>query len=200
LETPEEIKSKRIKVLASSLPGFELDQKLGPYVGQGIHFDSPDSPLMPETMYIFHVSENYLDRHSLMSSSFFGKGKDIKYIPILNSGNCPHLVKTGDKLGCFEEIHPEDLFEIHERTDVTCWTDHIALCCLTRVNQPRNQRLTRWLIEFLDANVTLRFLNGRLHHAADACSHIFAPELEAPVAKQKYISIESSAEDLMAIQ
>jgi hypothetical protein len=89
---------------------------------------------------------------------------------------------------------------IHGRTDVTCWTDHIALCCLTRVNQPRNQRLTRWLMEFLDANVTLQFLNGRLHHATDACSRIFAPELEAPVAKQKYISMESSAKDLMAIQ
>jgi hypothetical protein len=55
-------------------------------------------------------------------------------------------------------------------------------------------------MEFLDANVTLRFLNGRLHHAADACSRIFAPELEAPVAQRKYISMESTAEDLMAIQ
>jgi hypothetical protein len=55
-------------------------------------------------------------------------------------------------------------------------------------------------MEFLDANVTLRFINGRLHTVADACSRIFAPELEAPVAKRKFISMEASAEELMAIQ
>jgi hypothetical protein len=48
-----------------------------------------------------------------MSSSFFGKGKDIQTIPILNSSSSSLIVKKGDKLGCFEEIHPEDLFEIN---------------------------------------------------------------------------------------
>jgi hypothetical protein len=70
LETPEEIKSKRIDVVASSLPGFEMNQIIGPYKGQGIHFEPPDSPLKPDTTYIFHVSENYLDRHSLLSANF----------------------------------------------------------------------------------------------------------------------------------
>jgi hypothetical protein len=55
-------------------------------------------------------------------------------------------------------------------------------------------------MEFLDANVTLKFLSGKLHTAADVCSRIFAPELEAPTAKPKALSMESTAEDLMAIQ
>jgi hypothetical protein len=89
---------------------------------------------------------------------------------------------------------------IHGRTDVIVFTDHSSLCGLCRVSQPRNQRLCRWLMDFLDANVTLKFLSGKLHTAANACCRIFAPELEAPTAKPKALSMESTAEDLMAIQ
>jgi hypothetical protein len=84
---------------------------------------------------------------------------------------------------------------IHGRTDVIAFTDRSALCGLCRVSQPRNQRLCLWLMEFLDANVTLKFLSGKLHTAADACSRIFAPELEARTEKPKALTMESTAED-----
>jgi hypothetical protein len=97
-------RNKNISVRASFLP---------PYNGASIRFNFSDYDLEPDTTYILHVNANFLNKHNLLPTSYFCKGKDFEALPVLNATADQERIKNGEYMGYLEKINQDDLYEIN---------------------------------------------------------------------------------------
>jgi hypothetical protein len=106
-------RNKNISIRSSFLPGICVEQIIWPYSGDSIRFNFSDYDLEPNTTYIFHVNANFLNKHNLLSTSYFCKGKDFEALPVLNATADQERIKNGEYMGNLKKINQEDLFEIN---------------------------------------------------------------------------------------
>jgi len=63
----------------------------------------------------------------------------------------------------------------------------------------RNTRLNRWLVRYLEVNVTLRFIKGEDHKIGDICSRTFAHRLAKQVRNPRILNTDPTLEEVLSV-